>query len=53
MIMVEVTVLLKGFSFGCLGECNQSRVFDAYTSEWQIAFAGAKARSLLVPNEDA
>ncbi len=29
MIMVEVTVLLKGFSFGCLGECNQSRVFDA------------------------
>jgi hypothetical protein len=27
--MVEVTVLLKGFSFGCLGECNQSRVFDA------------------------
>ena len=21
MFMVEVTVLLKGFSFGCLGEC--------------------------------
>ena len=29
MIMVEVTVLLKGFSFGCLGECNQNCVFDA------------------------
>jgi len=37
--MVEVTVLLhdhggghgppQRFSFGCLGECNQSRVFDA------------------------